>query len=95
MAGGFLVAALDEVKRKCKNDKKFELFKKYGIYGIEAASKEYFHKPASKLSVREAALIAAIFPNPIKWHPVYPSPFVQRKASRITHFITRLKLEDF
>jgi len=33
--GGFLVAALDEVKRKCKNDKKFELFKKYGIYGIE------------------------------------------------------------
>lgn len=33
--GGFLVAALDEVKRKCKDPKKFELFKKYGIYGIE------------------------------------------------------------
>ncbi len=33
--GGFLVAALDEVKRKSKNIKKFELFKKYGIYGIE------------------------------------------------------------
>ncbi len=33
--GGFLVAALDEVQRKSKNDKKFELFKKYGIYGIE------------------------------------------------------------
>jgi type I restriction enzyme M protein len=33
--GGFLVAALDEVKKKCKSDKKFELFKKHGIYGIE------------------------------------------------------------
>jgi len=33
--GGFLVAALDEVQRKSKNYKKFDLFKKYGIYGIE------------------------------------------------------------
>lgn len=33
--GGFLVAALDEAKKKSKNDKKFENFKKYGIYGIE------------------------------------------------------------
>lgn len=33
--GGFLVAALDEVKKKCKNPKKFELFKRHGIYGIE------------------------------------------------------------
>ena len=30
-----------------------------GIYGVEAAAQEYFHKPASKLSVREASLIAA------------------------------------
>ncbi|MEI6408985.1 MAG: N-6 DNA methylase [Bacteroidota bacterium] len=33
--GGFLVAALDEVKKKSNDDKKFELFKKWGIYGIE------------------------------------------------------------
>jgi type I restriction enzyme M protein len=33
--GGFLVAALDEVKKKCKDGKKFELFKRFGIYGIE------------------------------------------------------------
>jgi len=33
--GGFLVAALDEVGKKEKNDKKFSTFKKYGIYGIE------------------------------------------------------------
>ncbi len=33
--GGFLVAALDEVKRTCSSDKKFEIFKQCGIYGIE------------------------------------------------------------
>ncbi|KAA6302511.1 MAG: Restriction enzyme BgcI subunit alpha [Candidatus Ordinivivax streblomastigis] len=33
--GGFLVAALDEVKKKCKDEQKISQFKKYGIYGIE------------------------------------------------------------
>ena len=33
--GGFLVAALDEVKKKCKDENKFKLFKNNGIYGIE------------------------------------------------------------
>lgn len=66
-----------------------------GIYGVEAASQEYFHKPAAKLSVREASLIAAILPSPLKWSPVKPNARVQKKAGRIMHFISRLKLEDF
>ena len=66
-----------------------------GIYGVEAAAQEYFHKPASKLSVREASLIAAILPSPLKWSPVKPNARVQKKAGRIMHFISRLKLEDF
>jgi monofunctional glycosyltransferase len=35
-----------------------------GIYGIEAASKKYFNKPAQKLTRSEAAMIAACLPNP-------------------------------
>lgn len=66
-----------------------------GIYGVEAAAQKYFHKPASKLSVREASLIAAILPSPLKWSPVKPNARVQKKARRIMHFISRLKLEDF
>ena len=66
-----------------------------GIYGVEAAAQEYFHKPASKLSVREASLIAAILPSPLKWSPVKPNARVQKKAGRIMHFISRLKSEDF
>ena len=35
-----------------------------GIYGAEAASLHYFNKPASKLTMDEAAFLAAIIPNP-------------------------------
>ena len=59
-----------------------------GIYGTEAAAQEYFHKPAKKISVREAALIAAVLPNPRKWSPARPSAFVQRKSQRIIQFMS-------
>jgi monofunctional biosynthetic peptidoglycan transglycosylase len=35
-----------------------------GIYGIEAASRQYFGKSASELSREEAARLAAVIPNP-------------------------------
>lgn len=38
-----------------------------GIYGVEAASKAYFSKPAKSLTEREAAMIAASLPNPVKY----------------------------
>ena len=34
------------------------------VYGAEAASQFYFHKPASALTAREAALLAGCLPNP-------------------------------
>lgn len=61
-----------------------------GIYGIEAASQYYFHKSASGLSVREAASIAAILPNPRKWSPVKQTPFISRKTGRIIHFMGQM-----
>jgi len=65
-----------------------------GIYGTQAASQEYFHKPAKKLSVRESALIAAVLPNPRKWSPAKPSAFVQHKAGRIIHYMSYLSPID-
>lgn len=35
-----------------------------GIYGAEAASQVYFHKPASSLSANQAAFLSAMIPNP-------------------------------
>src|SRR5256714_5669427 len=35
-----------------------------GLYGAEAASQYYFHKPAANLNAREAAFLSAMIPNP-------------------------------
>ncbi len=40
-----------------------------GVYGVEAAAREYFDKPAIELTENEAAQIAAALPRPASWHP--------------------------
>ena len=54
-----------------------------GIYGAEAAARRYFGKPASALSAREAALLAAVLPNPREWSPIRPNRLVAGRAARI------------
>ena len=54
-----------------------------GIYGIEAAARQYYHKPAKNLSQNEAATIIACLPNP-KVYTVKPqSRFVAWKSQWI------------
>lgn len=48
-----------------------------GIFGAEAASQYYFGKNASKLSPEEAALIAAILPNPRRFSAKNPSAYTR------------------
>jgi monofunctional glycosyltransferase len=54
-----------------------------GIYGIEAASNYYFKKPASKLNADEAALLAAVLPNPILYRADKPSRYILRRKAWI------------
>jgi monofunctional biosynthetic peptidoglycan transglycosylase len=54
-----------------------------GIYGAEAAAQHHFSKPASKLSRREAALLAAVLPNPRRSVAGKPSNYVNRRADAI------------
>jgi monofunctional biosynthetic peptidoglycan transglycosylase len=54
-----------------------------GIFGAEAAARHHFSKPASRLSEREAALLAAALPNPILRDAGDPSTRTARKASVI------------
>lgn len=58
-----------------------------GIYGAEAASQTYFHKSSEKLSKSEAALIAAVLPNPRRWHPDKPTPFIRKKQIKIIRYM--------
>lgn len=61
-----------------------------GIYGAEAAAQKYFHKPASKLTRGEAALIAAALPNPRKRNPAAPSDYLWRRQARILDLMNKI-----
>lgn len=53
------------------------------IYGIEAAARYYFRKPAKNLTREEASQIIAILPNPRKWRAQPPGPYVARRSQWI------------
>ena len=61
-----------------------------GIFGVEAASQRYFRKPASRLSSEEAALLAAILPNPHRLRASRPSAFVQERRAWILRQMDQL-----
>jgi monofunctional biosynthetic peptidoglycan transglycosylase len=54
-----------------------------GVFGIEAASRLYFGKHASMLGAREAARLAAVLPNPLRYSPTGASRYVARRSERI------------
>jgi len=54
-----------------------------GVFGAEAASRYYFHKPASALTRREAVLLAAALPNPRLRNPARPSRRMRLVANAV------------
>ncbi|UWQ45573.1 monofunctional biosynthetic peptidoglycan transglycosylase [Leisingera aquaemixtae] len=54
-----------------------------GVFGAEAAARKYFGVGPDQLSARQAALIAAVLPNPKERSARKPSNFVQRRARQI------------
>ena len=50
-----------------------------GIWGVEAASRRYFGKPAARLNRPEAALLAAVLPSPKRFRVANPSPYVRQR----------------
>lgn len=60
-----------------------------GIFGIEAAARHYFHKSAKNLSGREAARLAAVLPNPIKYNPIGSQKYVKNRARIIYKIMKR------
>lgn len=61
-----------------------------GIYGIEAASQAYYKKPAQKLSRSQAAMIAAVLPNPLRWTPTKPTKYIMGRQSWILRQMNNL-----
>ena len=61
-----------------------------GIFGAEAAARGFFGKPASDLTAREAALLAAVLPSPKRMSPASPSPYVEERVDWILRQIEQL-----
>ena len=65
-----------------------------GAYGIEAAGQRYFNKPASQLTLGEAALLAGMLKAPSRYSPVSDVARAERRATVVldemvvTHNIT-------
>ena len=66
-----------------------------GTFGVEAASQRYFHKPASQLTASEAALLAAVLPNPIRFRADAPSGYVRSRQAWILRQMRQLGGEGF
>jgi monofunctional glycosyltransferase len=60
-----------------------------GIYGAEAAAQHHFGVSASRLTRRQAALLAVALPNPITRNPSKPGPGLRRLASVIERRASR------
>ena len=54
-----------------------------GIYGVQAAGERFWHEPAMRLSSEEAALLAAVLPNPLRLHADRPSDYVLERRDWI------------
>ncbi|WP_412176316.1 MULTISPECIES: monofunctional biosynthetic peptidoglycan transglycosylase [unclassified Enterobacter] len=66
-----------------------------GVFGVEAAAQRYFHKPASRLTMSEAALLAAVLPNPLRFKADAPSGYVHSRQAWIMRQMRQLGGEGF
>ncbi len=62
------------------------------IYGIEAASRFYFDKPASELNIPEAALLAGMLPNPKYYNPFKRMDKAKHRQEQVLFNMQQAKL---
>lgn len=61
-----------------------------GVYGAEAASRHYFKTNAHTVARTQAAAIAAILPNPLKYNANPPDAYIKRRISWIMGQMDRI-----
>jgi monofunctional biosynthetic peptidoglycan transglycosylase len=66
-----------------------------GIYGIPAASRYYFEREPSRISDSQAALLAAVLPNPHRLQVDRPSAYVRDRQQWISRQMQRLRREQW
>jgi monofunctional biosynthetic peptidoglycan transglycosylase len=62
-----------------------------GIFGIEAAARAHFGTDAASLSLSQAALLAAVLPNPLRLDASQPSDYVHERREQIVEQVNLLE----
>ena len=83
-----------EMERKLSKERILELYLNHiylgaGAYGIEAAARTYFGKPASRLTVLEAATLAGLPQAPSAYNPREYPERAQRRRDRVLEMMVR------
>jgi monofunctional biosynthetic peptidoglycan transglycosylase len=63
------------------------------LFGVEAAAQRFFGKPAARLNREEAALLAAVLPNPRRFKVARPTPYLLYRQQVILRHMRALGME--
>jgi monofunctional biosynthetic peptidoglycan transglycosylase len=66
-----------------------------GIFGAQAAAQNHFGVDADQLTPAQAARLAAVLPNPLRWSASRPSTYVLGRASWISRQMRQLGGDSF
>jgi len=69
-----------------------QIFFGHGVYGVQSASKLYFGKDVSEMTLGECALLTGLIPSPGNYSP-FVSPETSRQRRRLV--LQRMKAEGF
>src|SRR5215813_2329170 len=77
-----------ELERNLSKQRIFEIYLNViewgdGIYGIEPAARKYFDKSASELLPEEAAILAAMIPNPRRYTPERNLKYLEQRKAQL------------
>ena len=61
-----------------------------GVYGAEAAARTHFGRSAVELTEQQAALLAAVLPNPRKFSAGQPIDYIRKRAATLRQRIDQL-----
>lgn len=63
-----------------------------GVVGAESASRRYFRRNADELTPSEAAMLAAVLPNPHLWSPVHPTDYLRERQGKILKEMQKISI---
>ncbi|HVE89594.1 MAG TPA: monofunctional biosynthetic peptidoglycan transglycosylase [Burkholderiaceae bacterium] len=58
-----------------------------GVFGAEAAARQYFNVSASQLGAEQSARLAAYLPNPKRYGRIRSGPYLDRRTAAIKRFM--------